>query len=424
MKNAKLNKKNNTFNKPNKLSVDNSAYIIRSKTVRISLTLKQQKKINDWIAATRKVWNKSLHFINLNRLEKHSGITVRDKFVIKKKMNSKTLKEMSWTLRTPKRIREYAVKDLFANMDSFKTNYKQKIFAYNKKKKLFDSGKIKKRPRKPCKPKLNPKNKYDFRQTISLPKEGSRIFTEERNIGKKRKICSILRVCGEDVLLLENIQETNNIICNMRLTREGFNYFISIPEYVDKEIIPDNNKNEKVTGIDTGINIPFTYIDPEGEYGFIGADLRCWLERMYKKIDSCIVNVRTSKRKSVIKKIELRIRNKVDDFQWKTCIWLLHKYNKIIIPRLYVRRCSKDLLRLQNDMRHCTFVNRLIYKSIYYENREIHECKEHGTSMTCTNCGSINTVKHKTVFCNDCSFEIHRDLAGSRNILIKHLETK
>jgi transposase len=123
-----------------------------------------------------------------------------------------------------------------------------------------------------------------------------------------------------------------------------------------------------------------------------------------------------------IKKQELKIFNIVNDLQWKVCHLLLEKYNKILIPRLYVRSCSKIRRELQADMRHCTFVNRLIYKSIYYKNTEIHCCKEHGTSMTCTNCGSTNTIKNDIVKCLDCEFEIHRDLSGARNILVKHLQ--
>ena len=72
-------------------------------------------------------------------------------------------------------------------------------------------------------------------------------------------------------------------------------------------------------------------------------------------------------------------------------------------------------------MRHCTFVNRLIYKSCEYKNVEIHHCKEHYTSMTCTNCGSLKTKKDITVKCSVCNFEIHRDLSGARNMVIKHL---
>jgi transposase len=75
-------------------------------------------------------------------------------------------------------------------------------------------------------------------------------------------------------------------------------------------------------------------------------------------------------------------------------------------------------------MRHCEFVNRLIYKSIEYENVEIHHCKEHYTSKTCTNCGSQKTLRDTTVRCKDCGFKIHRDLSGARNMIIKHLKLK
>ena len=52
----------------------------------------------------------------------------------------------------------------------------------------------------------------------------------------------------------------------------------------------------------------------------------------------------------------------------------------------------------------------------------MHECKEHYTSQTCTNCGSLKTDKDTVVKCQVCNFIIHRDLSGARNILLKHLK--
>ncbi len=406
MLNAKKNKQNNTSNKPKKVELDKNNEVFKSRVVEVSLTSKQINKINDWIAATRKIWNLSLQYINKNRKQKFSSNNVRDLFVTRKNMCKRLEKQIEWTFRTPKRIREYAVKDLFSCIQSTKTRY-------FKNKKLYELKKLKKKPRKP---KINSKSKYSKKQTISLPKESSYIFNKTKTVNGIETEYSVLRVCSEDIILKEKFEPTKNLSSNMRLSRVGFNYFISIP--IKTNIIEQKNSKDKMCSIDPGENIPWTYYDPTGEYGFIGLGLKEKIYSIYSKIESLKSK---NKRNKSIKKQERKIINLVDDLQWKVCHWLLSRYNKIIIPRLYVSNCSKIRKQLQADMRHCTFVDRLIGKSISYKNTEIHCCKEHGTSMTCTNCGSTNTVKDVTVRCSDCNFEIHRDLSGARNIMVKHL---
>ena len=147
MYNAKINKKNGTTNKPQKIE-ENYPYIPQSKTIMLNPTSKQRKVINDWIASTRKVWNVSLNHINSNKDFIISDIALRDMFVIKKNMQIDVLNQLEWTLRTPKRIREYAVKDLVASFKGGFTRLKKKQIR---------------------KFKINSKYRKDIKQTISLP---------------------------------------------------------------------------------------------------------------------------------------------------------------------------------------------------------------------------------------------------------------
>jgi len=73
-------------------------------------------------------------------------------------------------------------------------------------------------------------------------------------------------------------------------------------------------------------------------------------------------------------------------------------------------------------MRHCQFVERLIYKSVFYKDIEIHKCKEHYTTQSCPKCGSKKTLRDKTIECKNCNFVIHRDLGGSVNMVFKSLK--
>ena len=237
MKTAKLNKKKNLENKPLRIT-EISGFFPSAKRILIFPTVKQKKIINDWIASTRKVWNVCLHSIKTNN-SKISEVELRDKYVIAKNMDEVTLKQLNWTLRTHKRIREYAVKDLISSYKSGLTRVKK-----NQIRKFY----------------INPKNKRDENQCISLPHESSRI-----NHG-------LLRVCGLDLRLNEKLED-QDILHNMRLVRKGESYYVFVPSFtaISQKDISDR---KDMVGIDPGINAFHTYYSPEGEYGVIGADLK------------------------------------------------------------------------------------------------------------------------------------------------------
>ena len=65
-------------------------------------------------------WNLALHSINKENTEISDSI-LRNRYVIMKKRN-----KIEWILRTPKRIREYAIKDLVSNYKSCFTKLKKK----------------------------------------------------------------------------------------------------------------------------------------------------------------------------------------------------------------------------------------------------------------------------------------------------------
>lgn len=387
MKNQKNNKKNNTENKPTKIK-DSENYFPKSHRVKLIPNIKQIKKINDYIAASRKVWNVTNHDIHCNGIQ--SDNELRNKYVIKKNMPDENINKLEWTFRTPKRIREYAIKDLISSYKSCETKKKKgQITRFT----------------------IKNKNRKSKQQNIVIPHEGSKI--------KDNKI----HFTGGLVVKLQEKIKDQDIKHNMRLIKDGPLYFIHIPYFTNISYckITSERKN-KTVGIDPGENIYHSYYTPSGEYGIIGSDIKERLTHLYNKEKNIEKNVTKSKLRKAIKKITKRRLGLIDDFHWKLCHWYLEKYEKIIIPRLYIKKkYSKESRELQNNLKHCTFVNRLIYKSCLYENTEIHECREHYTSQSCTNCGSLNTIKDKTVFCNKCKFEIHRDLAGARNMVMKHI---
>jgi putative transposase len=354
---------------------ENLNYIPSSKKIQLLPTNKQRRILNDYFASCRKVWNVCLHEIKTTGNMKEFNL--RDKFITAKKMEGK----LKWTLRTPKRIREYALKDLLASYKGGLTRVKKKQI------RTF---------------KINSKKKED-KQSISLPKHSS--WLKE----------GILKVCGMQIKLKEKTSLVLNH--NMRCTKDGNLFFVYIPDFRSFEY---KNQEEKqgLISIDLGVNTFGTYYSPDYEWGEIGTDVKEKLKSFYKKERNMKKN---KKSKKALDKLKNRKINLIDDFHWKTVHWILSNYKEVLISRLYVPKTGTLTKRQMNDIRHCLFVDRLEYKSMFYKDRVIHEGKEHYTSSCCTKCGSRNVVKGSTLKCKDCGFEIHRDLGGARNFLCKYL---
>jgi hypothetical protein len=124
-----------------------------------------------------------------------------------------------------------------------------------------------------------------------------------------------------------------------------------------------------------------TYFSPDGEWGEICPDMRKKLLHLHSEIDRIkTVNKKESTKRRAITKRFRYIRNMVNDLQWKICHWLLSRFKKVIVSRLYIARTSSESKMIQRDLRLCGFVDRLIQKSIEYPNSEIHIGKEHYTT--------------------------------------------
>jgi len=246
MQNSRINKKNNTTKEATKIE-DVINFIPSSRCYEIMPTKNQQKILNDYIAAYRKIWNVTLEYIRENPNEKISDKQLRDKFVIRKNMSEENINRLNWTFRTGKRIREYAIKDLITSFKGCFTRLKLKQI------KRFH---------------IVTKSKQDEKQTITISKESSYI--------KK----NFLETCGMKIKFKHDIID-QKINCNMKLQRNNSKYFIYLTNYVKNENLKES-KN-RIVGIDPGLNIFHTYYSPNGEYGFVGSDLRPKLEKMYKK---------------------------------------------------------------------------------------------------------------------------------------------
>lgn len=384
MRSARENVKNFT-------ELDETKCVPSVRRVEIVVGKKTSKTINDWFASYRKVWNKTLHYLKSNGITKTDNKELQNRFVVRKNMDPETVREMEWTFRTPKRIREYAVIDLHSSYEACNTQVK------------------KKRIKQFC---IRPKEKNSQMETICLPKESSHLYGNH------------IRVAGIDLQFRKSIKldckEGLSVSHNMRFQKIGSSYFLFLPHFTEP---PENLKRSKenIIAVDPGVNIFASFYSPNGEYGFVGSEYKDFIDRKLKEIAKIREHVVENKHRAIQKR-KMEIYNKISDFQWKLCHYLLSNYNKIIIPRLYVPRTRTATKIHQQYLKHCRFVDRLSYKSMFYENSTVFECREKHTSQLCTRCGSSKTVKGGVVSCKDCGRTIHRDLAGARNIFMRSIK--
>lgn len=413
MKHVRLVKKD--ADRVKEVIIDVDKYIIRAKRIRVSpVDNRSRKTLNDAIAVYRKLWNCCVDHMRKpdnKLLTKVKEYDLRDIFVTGKKMTPKQLKRIKWTFRISSKTRAEAIKQFASNFNTsndnlIKSQYKNR---YKKRKKGKKPKKIKK------KVVMRYKSKHDKQQTIKINKEECNIHNDILTTFNGVQ----LRLHEDD--LLQELQGQPE--CNLTLTRIGYSYYISVPKYV--EVIPKTTTPDRIVGIDTGENIFGTYYCPDGEWGEIGIGINDKLYKIYAQQRRIKKNMQARPEGSnknwrkAVRKRDKYIYNMVEDAHWKLAKWLLTNFKKIIIPKLYVPNCSKIRKRIQADLRHCTFVNRLIQKCTEYKDSEIHVVKEYYTSQACTRCLSLNTVKGETVRCRDCKSVTHRDLNGSRNIFMK-----
>ncbi len=362
-------------------------YIPSSREITLLPNVNQRKRLNNFISAVDKVWNVCNREINQDE-KKVNEVELRNKFVIAKQMSPEIRKQLDWTLTTPKRVREYAVRDIVSAYKSGFTKLKKKQITHF-------TVKYKGRKRE--------------KHTIVLPHEGTYIKN------------GVLHVCGMDIRLKGNVEDCV-VSSNMRCTRLGYSYHVNIPTFSLFKLKERETKTS-IASIDLGIKIFATYYSPDFTWGEVGADVRNKLNSVYKKQEGIENNQNTTekRRKRAIQKCKDKVVHLVDDFHWKATHWFLQRYGTILISRLYVPKSNTITKRHFNDLKHCLFVDRLEYKSMFYKGRVIHEGKEHYTSSVCTSCLSQNVEKSDTIKCIDCGFKIHRDLGGARNFLLKHL---
>ena len=83
-----------------------------------------------------------------------------------------------------------------------------------------------------------------------------------------------------------------------------------------------------------------------------------------------------------------------------------------------MRKPSKNKIKA---WRHCAFIDKLKFKWNEYPDRQVIIPTEEYTSMTCSECGTLNRQlgDSKIFICLNCDSVFDRDVNAGKNILLK-----
>jgi len=206
-------------------------------------------------------------------------------------------------------------------------------------------------------------------------------------------------------------------------------YFVSI--LIDTENrIPEKVKiNEKNTvGVDFGIKKFITLSDGtffenikllRNNLSKLRIEQRK-LQRKYIK-HSTFQSKNFYKQKLIVSKIHEKIKDQREDYLHKISTLIIKKYDTICLEDLDILAMMKNKLfsSYVGEIGWNIFEKMLIYKANWYGKNIIYIDRFEPSSKTCSNCGHIKeqlSLKERTYSCDNCGFEIDRDLNAAINI--------
>jgi IS605 OrfB family transposase len=331
------------------------------------------------------------------------NLTFKD-FVYNKDRNELMIPEW-WNNNVHSRLPRGAVNKFISSINSAITNYKNKNI--NKFQMHFMSKKS--------------DTQYLHFEDSSYPSIFKHVKSTfwYRTKSRKRKFISL-----KDVTCQKRGVE---IIYEKSTNKYFLHYPVDIDWFPDDDIRNDNQvkitnlKEPKIISLDPGVRKFLVGYDPDGKSIFIGDGASKELTELLYTVDKL-----ENKRDRLL--LWRKIKNLVNELHWKTVSFLIKNYDIILLPDFRTsemvkkKKLSRMTKRLMLMFSFYSFKQKLSWKC-KINNKRLIIVDESFTSCTCTNCGIINNTKGKeNLKCIQCKLEIDRDVAGSRNILIKSLK--
>lgn len=412
--------------------------ILRSRKIKLYLNSNQKKKIKSWIDTGRYVYNKTISFLKENKYPgKHK---LRDMIV--------TNYENDWEKNTPQGIRAGCLFDACQAYENGVSRLKKTGHPFNLK---FRS---KKKVRQ---------------QTISLPldgiKKGLKLYprllgkdscllipkSEKQHIKFKTKYVNemkYIKLPNGEYKLDKNGKkmkektgkklDKGKILeheIRIQMTKTG-KWYLCVP--VEMEIKSSENQGA-IVSLDPGVRTFMTGYSPDGQvYKFGDRDIktiRNYLlktDKLCSKLSKLTGRKKYTHKRAYLKRLE-NVRNRVKDCHRKVVKFLVDRYDIIILPPFASknmsskqnRRINSKTVRNMITWSHYKFRQMLMSKILEYKDKYILLPSEAYTSKTCGRCGNIksNLGGNEIYKCDKCGLKIDRDINGSRNILLRTINS-
>ena len=207
---------------------------------------------------------------------------------------------------------------------------------------------------------------------------------------------------------------------NFTISRENNKYYISFTFYTDIE----SKETSGSVGIDLGIKDFAICSD-----GTVYPNMR-FFEKSLRKLK---ISQRSLSRKQKgsnnrekqrikVSKLHRKVKNQRNDYQHKVSREIADKFKVICLETLKVKNMVKNrrLAKVISDVSWSSFIEKLSYKIAENQGCLIKIDTHYPSSKTCSSCGNVKDkllLSERTYRCEECGFEIDRDLNASINIL-------
>ena len=209
-------------------------------------------------------------------------------------------------------------------------------------------------------------------------------------------------------------------VTGFTISRENNKYYISFTFYCDIE----SKETSGAVGIDLGIKDFAICSD-----GVVYENKRFYEKSLRKlKISQRRLSKKQKgsnnreKQRIKVSKLHKKVRNQRNDYQHKISRELVNKYHTICLETLQVKNMVKNrrLAKSISDVSWSSFIEKLSYKIAENQGCLVKIDTYYPSSKTCSNCGNVKDkllLSERTYHCEECGFEIDRDLNASINIL-------
>ena len=275
---------------------------------------------------------------------------------------------------------------------------------------------------KSCLTNLKNGNIKHFNVRYIKSNKSSLIMDIEKTVFNKKSF--ITSVLGKEMKNNKNIEYIINNDCKLHYNRNKDIFTLLVPKEIEN-IIKNDNKDEYIS-IDLGLRTLMN-CKTNKEYIQIGNNIQTTIKKHLEKQDKCSLIKNRKNKEKILKRLREKLKNKVDDLQWKTINSLTSNYKNIIIGKW----STKDIIRKEDSIlqrmnkriiqsiSYYKLLERLKFKSIINKNNLIIK-EEWYTSKTCTSCGNKkeDLGGNKIYSCLKCNLTTDRDYNGCRNIFL------